>query len=380
MLNRLKGFLYDCIGTMARYGKRSSPVAKVLVIKTDEIGDFMLWHNFLEELISADRFKDHQIHFCGNNGWKSLFNCFHQDTVNKIHWLQKPLFKRDMRYRYRFLQTIFRENYSCVINLQFSRDKTFDDAIVLAAKAALNIGMVSNLENVRTYQSGYDKGLYQELFDHPEKPLFEFYRNRLFTEFIIRRSSRVMNTRVNTEQLPPIPFTLQKPYFVVFPGSRSAARIWPAAYFITTANYLYETFGWTAIVCGGPGDTVFSAAFLSGYSFPAVDLTAKTSLPELMSVLQNAECLLSVDTGSVHLAAAVGCTVFGVFNGSQYGRFAPYPKETADNFYAVYPDEVEKEILDPQLVKEKYEYVVNVAYSHVLPEKLIQKIKHHYHQ
>lgn len=380
MLNRLKGFLYDCIGTMARLEKRSTPAPKLLIVKTDEIGDFMLWHNFLDELITADRFNNHEIHFCGNIGWKSLFDCFHKEAVTRTYWLQKPVFKRTLHYRYRFLQQIFRENYSCVINLQFSRDKTFDDAIVLAAKAPLTIGMVSNLENVRTYQSGYDKGLYNELFDYPEKPLFEFYRNRLFTEFITRQSSRVMNTRINTAQLPPIPFTLQKPYFVVFPGSRSAARIWPATYFITVANYLYETFGWTAVVGGGPGDTACTAAFLTGYAYPAVDLTAKTSLPELMAVLQNAECLLSVDTGSVHLAAAVGCTVFGIFNGSQYGRFAPYPKETADNFYAVYPDEVEREIRDPQLVKEKYEYVVQVAYSHVLPEKLIQQIKYHYHQ
>ncbi|HEY1018481.1 MAG TPA: glycosyltransferase family 9 protein [Sediminibacterium sp.] len=380
MLNRMKGFLYDCIGIMARFGKRSNPVPKVLLVKTDEIGDFMLWHHFLDELIAADRFTHHEIHFCGNSGWKSLFDCFHKGAVTHTYWLQKPVFKRDMRYRYRFLQNLYRENYSCVINLQFSRDKTFDDAIVQAAKAPLNIGMVSNLENVRTYQSGYDKGLYNELFDYPEKPLFECYRNRLFTEFITGKSSLVKNTRINTTLLPALPFTLPKPYFVVFPGSRSAARIWPAAFFITTANYLYDTFGWTAMVCGGPGDTVFSAAFLAGYQHPAVDLTAKTSLPELMSVLQNAECLLSVDTGSVHLAAAVGCTVFGVFNGSQYGRFAPYPKETADNFYAVYPDEVEKETRDPQLVKEKYEYVVKLAYSHVLPEKLIQQIKQHYHQ
>jgi ADP-heptose:LPS heptosyltransferase len=380
MLNRLKGFLYDCIGTMARYGKRSSPVAKVLIIKTDEIGDFMLWHNLLYELISADRFKDHQIHFCGNKGWKTLFNCLHQDTVTQTHWLQKPLFKRDLRYRYRFLRAIFRENYTCVINLQFSRDKTFDDAIVQAARAGCNIGMVSNLENVRVYQSGYDKKLYHELFDYPEKPLFEFYRNRLFNEFIIRKSSLVKNTRIDTALLPGLPFSLPKPFFVVFPGSRSTARIWPTDFFITTANYLYETFGWTALVCGGPGDTVFSEAFLAAYQYPVIDLTAKTSLPELLSVLQNAECLLSVDTGSVHLAAAVGCTVFGVFNGSQYGRFAPYPKEIADNFYAVYPDEVEKDLPYPQLVKEKYEYVVKLAYSQVLPDKLIQKIKYHYHQ
>lgn len=380
MLNRLKGFLYDCIGTIACFGKRSSPSPKLLIIKTDEIGDFMLWHNFLDELISADRFRNHEIHFCGNSSWESLFNCFHRGKVTRTYWLQKPVFKRQMPYRYHFLRAIFRENYSCVINLQFSRDKTFDDALVLAAKAPCTIGMASNLENVRSYQLGYDRKLYTELFTHPERPIFDFVRNRLFTEFITQKPSRVKNTRIDPAALPLLPFTLQKPYFVVFPGSRNPARIWPAASFITVANHLHTRFGWTAVVCGGPGDKTFSEAFLQGYDHPYVDLTAKTSLPELMSVLKDAACLLSVDTGSVHLAAATGCTVFGIFNGSQYGRFAPYPKEIAENFYAVYPDEVAKEISDPKRVQEHYEYVVDIPYRNVSPEKLIQQIENHYHQ
>jgi hypothetical protein len=98
----------------------------------------------------------------------------------------------------------------------------------------------------------------------------------------------------------------------------------------------------------------------------------------MLSLLKDAQCLLTVDTGSVHLAAAVGCTVFGVFNGSQYGRFAPYPKEVADNVYAIYPDEVEQELKDPELVKQKYEFVVSVPYDSVKPEKMILAIHQHY--
>jgi ADP-heptose:LPS heptosyltransferase len=76
----------------------------------------------------------------------------------------------------------------------------------------------------------------------------------------------------------------------------------------------------------------------------------------------------------VHLAAAVNCTVFGIFNGSQYKRFAPYPKELAANFHAIYPDNVEAELNDPAIVKEKYEFVVDVPYASVPAEKVIHAI------
>ena len=91
--------------------------------------------------------------------------------------------------------------------------------------------------------------------------------------------------------------------------------------------------------------------------------------------MRNAKLLLSVDTGSVHLAAAVGCPVAGIFNGSQYKRFAPYPKDIAPAFYAVYPDAVERELSDPELVRTKYEFVVDVPYSDVTAAKVIQVVQ-----
>jgi ADP-heptose:LPS heptosyltransferase len=240
--------------------------------------------------------------------------------------------------------------------------------------------MVSNAESVHSYESGYDKKLYTQLFEHPEKPVFEFIRNRLFTAFVTGRSSLISDTKIDSGKLPAAPIALPENYFVVFPGSRNIKRTWPATHFAKVSSYLFQQYGWTAVICGGPGDTAYAAALIAGYMDPFVDLTGKTSLPELMTVLKNAQCLLSVDTGSVHLASATGCTVFGVFNGSQYGRFAPYPADVASNFYPVYPDEVEAELKDPVLAKQKYEFVIDVPYSSVTPEKMIQQIDKYYNR
>jgi ADP-heptose:LPS heptosyltransferase len=163
-------------------------------------------------------------------------------------------------------------------------------------------------------------------------------------------------------------------YFVVFPGSRSKKRIWPAENFVLVANYLFENYGWTAVLAGTRSDKEYTDAFLALYKQPVADLTGKTSLLEMMSVLKSAQCLLSVDTGSVHLAAAVGCTVCGIFNGSQYKRFAPYPPEMISGFHAIYPDDVEIELREERLVRDKYEFVVDVPYQNVKAEKVIQAI------
>lgn len=379
IMNRLKGIIYNIIGRLAILGTRkNAAIKKVLIVRVDEIGDFMLWHNCLREMITAKPYKAYQIHFCGNQSWKSLFEYFDSDAVNQSFWLNKTRFKTDMGYRYRFLKQIYCQGYDVVINPTFSRDKRYDDSIVKAAKAPETIGMVANLESVRTYEYGYDRKLYTRLFNHPEKPIFEFYRNRFFTEFVTGQPSLVMSPKTDSTRLPVLNMELPDNYFVVFPGSRSKTRIWPTENFILVSKYLFENKGWTAVVCGTSSDSEYTSAFCEQYPYPVLNLTGKTSLIDMLSVFKKAACLLSVDTGSVHLAAAVGCTVFGIFNGSQYKRFAPYPAEMATNFYAVYPDKLEAELQDENIVAQKYEFVVPVPYASVKAEQVIHTIYRHY--
>ncbi|MCW3087899.1 MAG: ADP-heptose:LPS heptosyltransferase [Sediminibacterium sp.] len=374
-MNRVKDLMYTIIGRLAAIGpRRIAAGKKMLILRLDEIGDYMLWHKFLGELAKAPRFKGYEVHFLGNQSWKSLFNTFDAEFAKEILWLDKIRFKKDMPYRYRLLKQLYKERYEVVINPTFSRDKRYDDSVVRTAKATETFGMVANLESTRVYETGYDKGLYTHIFNHPGRPLFEFFRNKLFTEFVTGKRSTVADTQVARHRLPSFPIDLPGKYFIVFPGSRSKSRIWPTEHFVRVSNYLFDTHGWTAVVCGTPSDEAYTRSFCEQYLHPTLDLTGKTSLVEMLAVFTRAQCLLSVDTGSVHLAAAVGCTVFGVFNGSQYGRFAPYPKQVSPNFYAVYPDEIEQEVQDAQLVKDKYEFVVKVPYSLVKPEKVIHVI------
>lgn len=374
-LTRFKDFVYDCVLRLATLGARKKPsVKKLLVVRLDEIGDFMLWHRFLEESVAA--FPDHAVvHFLGNKSWKDLYNAFHPAAADDVLWLDKLSFKKSISYRLSVLKRVYRENYTTVINPTFSRDKRYDDSIVMAAKAVNRYGMAANTEARRSYEQGYDAGLYTRLFQYPEKPVFEFYRNRLFAAYLTGRHSAIADTRIDTQVLPPATPGLPAMYFVVFPGSRSETRIWPADHFAEAAGYLYNRFGWTAVICGAPSDKRYAAAFREQYGYPCQDITGATSLPDMMKVLAGAKCLLSVDTGSVHMAAAAGCTVFGVFNGSQYGRFAPYPKDIAKDFYAVYPQSIQHDLQDAAIVREHYEFVIQQPYASVTAGEVIEKMR-----
>jgi ADP-heptose:LPS heptosyltransferase len=247
---------------------------------------------------------------------------------------------------------------------------------VKAAAAPDNFGMVANTENWRTYDKGYDKHLYQYCWSGPTTPLFELIRNRKFTEYVTGKNIETIHWQIPEAKLPALSIALPEKFVVIFPGSRSKHRIWPAAYFAEVAQYFQQKGGLAIVICGGNGDRIYAEAFKEAFAGSVIDLTGATRLPELLTILHRAEALVTVDTGSVHLAAAVGCRVFGIYNGSQYGRFSPYPNELTEQVISVYPVEIANDLLNPIIIQQKYTYTVSTPYQNVQPKQLIELINH----
>jgi hypothetical protein len=159
-MNRLKGIIYDCIGWLAtNWLPEKVCCKKILIVRADEIGDFMLWHVFIEDIVTAEKFRDYEFHFCGNQSTKSLFNTFDTQWIGHTYWMDKIRFKKKfytVTVSEKYLSATFRGGYQP----NFFGDKRYDDSIVKAAKAPETLGMRANLESIKSYEEGYDKGLY----------------------------------------------------------------------------------------------------------------------------------------------------------------------------------------------------------------------------
>jgi ADP-heptose:LPS heptosyltransferase len=379
-MNRIKGFVYDLITFFASIGSRNrNTVEKVLLVRVDEIGDYLLWRKFIIEILTSSLCQQKEVHFVGNAAWKSLFEIeFSGNTFTKIYWLNKTLYKTSINYRFRFSKNIFQENYSIVINPTYSRAKRVDDSLVKAAKATSNYGYVRNNENYLPYEQSYDRNLYDKLLPIHQKPVFEFYRNKAFTEWLSQKQSLIKNTLLpESIKLPEVKqrFNISDNYFVVFPGSRSNKRIWSAENFTIVSNYLYDRYKFTVLLVGAASDSQYGEAFENNYNHPMVNLIGKTNLPETLTLLKGAKCILSVDTGSIHLAASVNCLSFGIFNGSQYGRFSPYPNTVSTKIKSIYPESISNEIANMDKVNEKYEHIIPIDYNEVSALQLIEMIE-----
>jgi ADP-heptose:LPS heptosyltransferase len=101
-------------------------------------------------------------------------------------------------------------------------------------------------------------------------------------------------------------------YAVLHPGASSPTRRWPAERFAAVGDALAAD-GLAVVLTGVHGERGLAAAVTAAMRAPVVDLTGATSLGGLAALLRDAAVLVGNDTGSAHLAAAVGAPSVTVF-------------------------------------------------------------------
>jgi lipopolysaccharide heptosyltransferase II len=92
-------------------------------------------------------------------------------------------------------------------------------------------------------------------------------------------------------------------------GASEERKRWPVDYFATLAKDLVERFGAKLFLAGVEKEAHLGEAFQRRSAVPAVQLFGKTKLPQLAALLERCRVLVTNDTGTMHMAAAVNCPV-----------------------------------------------------------------------
>jgi heptosyltransferase-2 len=95
------------------------------------------------------------------------------------------------------------------------------------------------------------------------------------------------------------------------------AKRWPPERFVNAAQTVLQNSTARVLIFGGPADkplaAQISAALASSFPDRVISVAGETSLRELMAGLKLCSVLLTNDTGPMHLAAALGVPVVGLF-------------------------------------------------------------------
>jgi heptosyltransferase I len=106
-------------------------------------------------------------------------------------------------------------------------------------------------------------------------------------------------------------------------GGNWPNKRWPAERFGALAALLREREGLRSMVLWGPDDVPVAEAVVAE-SRGAASRAPRTSLLDLMHLASAADLLVSGDTGPLHLAAAVGTPVVGIYGPTDPARNGPW--------------------------------------------------------
>jgi lipopolysaccharide heptosyltransferase I len=115
-----------------------------------------------------------------------------------------------------------------------------------------------------------------------------------------------------------------RPWLMVSAGSRWYTKRWPPGHFADVLQRAQAEFGGTAVFLGGNDERPLAEAICRQLTGPAIDLTGRTSLPQLAAVLACADVMLANDTGPLHLAVALGRPVVAPYTCTKAALTGPY--------------------------------------------------------
>jgi len=112
-------------------------------------------------------------------------------------------------------------------------------------------------------------------------------------------------------------------YIVVGPGGSWRAKCWPAERYGIFCREFEKRHGLPAIMIHGPGEESRAEAACHA-AHPATPMVMRTTIEELMGLLAHARCVVAADSGPLHLAAALGKAVVGLYGPTDPARNGPF--------------------------------------------------------
>ena len=103
------------------------------------------------------------------------------------------------------------------------------------------------------------------------------------------------------------------------PGASCPSKRWSISNFAKVADALVEKYGAKVVVMAGKPDKEFGDKVSSAINKNCLNLSGKTSVADVASVLRRVKLFISNDSGPVHIACAVGTPVVAIFGRSDRG-------------------------------------------------------------
>ncbi|WP_191967868.1 glycosyltransferase family 9 protein [Rhizosphaericola mali] len=304
---------------------------KILIIKTEDIGDYLLFRNFLTYFRNAEKFKGYQITLLGNSAWKSVFDVYDKDLVDHVIWLDKSKYMHHENYSQKLYAQLRDEKFEYTICPERWRHIAWADCITLAANSLLKFG-VKNTDEHTAFNAESDK-IYHHIFENSWAITHEFIFNKSYTEWVIEENISIEKPIIPNERKP---IFKEKTILFNIAASKKSKR-WPIKNWINLIETVKQQYSdYHLAIIGGPME--IKEANIITEATHITSLVNKYSITETIELLNGIALLITNDSFALH--AGIGNktkNIISIANGNNAFRFADYSFLSSNPNESIYP-------------------------------------------
>jgi len=294
---------------------------RLLIIKIDAIGDYILFRNFIGILKKSETFADYRLDLLGNNLWQDIALEYDSQYVSEF-FFTKPddLYEAPLK-TLKLGWQLYKNNYEIVLQPSFARTFIADGLAAFTAAKQI-IGFEGDTERINIkYKLRTDK-FYTQKLQLPVNTTFEFERSKFFFEDLLKRTITIDAPFIEIEKSAG-----PKRMIIIFLGAGVSERSWEIEKFRDLIKLVLQHTTHAVYLAGGPADLKAGDYLTKSLPVNSVNnLIGKTSLKQLIELISNAALVIANETSAIHIAAATQTKAVCILGGGHFGRFTPYPQ------------------------------------------------------
>jgi len=305
--------------------QKSTGTKYILIVRTDLLGDFIIWFNGLKIITEKFRSQNYKVILLANEAWAPLAE--KTKAFEEIITINRKKYFKDFSYRKNILNKLNEYGFEFLFQTAYSRDFAVADSIARNVRAKNKIAFRRNSEAEYGIWNLLSSDWYTKLIQADKNKEFEFYRVKEFLSSI-----NIQIEKYSTDMTEYFPNSEKKEkYFVIIPGAGAARRRLEPEKFSEVITNIRNKTGWECIICGAPSEAELAEKIQAEVNFPVKNLIGKTSLIELGNVLANSKLVLGNETGALHFAAALNIQTVCILGGGHFKKCMPYEVSVTGN-------------------------------------------------
>jgi heptosyltransferase-2 len=288
-------------------GLENKQIKNILILRNDRFGEFLLNIPALRAL--RESFRDATIIAVVSPYVKELAqNISYVDEI--IEWTQEAHGLREKLY---LISSLKKRKIDIAVMLNPSKELNI---ITYLSGIPVRVGYNRKCGFLLTHRIKDEKHLG---FKHEVE-----YNLELVSLVGAKTQDRSLFLEINndTQFLKKFGLDISNNLIALHPWTSDPIKQWPTESFLELANKLLAIPSVKLVIIGGKEEVNKSRELFNKLDNRLIDLTGRTSLVQLGSVLKKCRLLVSCDSGPVHLATSVGTKVLAIFRNDIPGKTA----------------------------------------------------------